>query len=40
MTNEEIKKFIEFLKSNEPTLENDDEYWELFAYRIADYLEV
>lgn len=40
MKSEDIKKFAEWLKQNEPLLDNEkEEYWELFAYRIVDYLE-
>lgn len=39
MTNEEVKKLADWLKQNEPLLDNEtEEYWELFAYRIVDYL--
>ena len=42
MTAEDIKKFAKWLKKNEPVLDRNSgtgEYWELFAYRIVDYLE-
>jgi hypothetical protein len=43
LTQEKIREFGEWLKKNEPVLDRHSgsgEYWELFAYRIADYLEV
>lgn len=39
MTSEDIKKFAEWLKQNEPVHSGTGEYWELFAYRIVDYLD-
>lgn len=39
MTNDEIVKFAQWLKENEPVLKDTGEYWELFAYRIVDKLE-
>lgn len=36
---EEIAEFSKWLKENEPVLKDED-YWELFAYRICDYLKV
>lgn len=39
LKHEDVKKLAEFMKANEPTLKGE-EYWELFAYRICDYLAV
>lgn len=36
----EIKQFAEFLETAEPDLEDPKEYYELFAYRIIDYLKL
>lgn len=38
---EKILKFATWLKDNEPVLDRhsgSNEYWELYAYRIYDYL--
>jgi len=42
MNQDAIKNFAEFLKTNEPGMRDEysDSYWELFAYRICDYLKV
>lgn len=43
MTTEQINELAKFLKDNEPVLDRNSgsgEYWELFAYRICDYLKV
>lgn len=40
MSAEDIKKFAAWLGSNKPVLEDENEYWELFAYRIVDRLGV
>lgn len=38
MTEEQINEFAKWLKDNEPVLDTDKDYWELFAYRIVAHL--
>jgi len=35
----EVQAFAKILPSLEPSLPDNDEYWELFAFRIIDHLE-